>query len=277
MSDCDDSDFAMVKISLGQLPATFRLVCISSQALQSRLESIPYTGRALEATGANPSLRVGRAVQHLAFWSSLVPDEAIRHTISREHFELTTGAGGLRLKNLSPAGTMVNGEWVHEERRLTTGDTVGIGMLLPERHAALIFRVYAANQEDGAMTSPYTPLQAASAAPTRTTFESHDSPIELSPAYVAAVDAQNRSDAPTVPGWRYPSSDQLIGFKANDHNRDSSKARGSGNIHSPGAFSNLTSPTVEVSSSASPGAFSAASSDRVWAVPRPVPGRRRQL
>ncbi|CAK0889920.1 unnamed protein product [Prorocentrum cordatum] len=76
-------------------------------------------------------LRVGRAVQPMPLWEALLPDEATRNTISRNHFEVVAMPGeadrAATLSNLSSLGTLVNGACVHGQAPLRVGDTVGLG------------------------------------------------------------------------------------------------------------------------------------------------------
>jgi len=93
--------------------------------------AVPCT---LKPDSANPSiLRVGRQVQRLDLWERVVPDEANRNTISREHCEIHissgTGDPTFMLKNLSKIGTRVNGTVVQREKPIRAADIIGIGGL----------------------------------------------------------------------------------------------------------------------------------------------------
>jgi pSer/pThr/pTyr-binding forkhead associated (FHA) protein len=83
-------------------------------------------------------------VQDLELWNQLVPDDALRNTISREHFRLRVDRTKLTLHNLSGGGTSVNGTVVNETL-LRIGDVIGIGNQNPvnggEMRPVLHFKV----------------------------------------------------------------------------------------------------------------------------------------
>jgi len=74
------------------------------------------------------NLKVGRQVQPQSLWERLVPLEALRNTISREHFQVRMeGCSICTLKNLSSGGTLVNGALIRGECPLYPGDVIAIG------------------------------------------------------------------------------------------------------------------------------------------------------
>lgn len=108
-------------------------------------------------TGAD-KLRVGRAVQSPAVWERLLPDENVRNTISREHFEIFSGledADGagqvLWIRNISSKGSLLNGSVLGVDAvRLHADDVVGLGSvtlpsgkLVPALHFRLVMRAAA--------------------------------------------------------------------------------------------------------------------------------------
>jgi len=89
-------------------------------------------------------MRVGRSIQADNFWATLLPDETLRNTVSREQFEVTVEEFGPQLNNLSNGGTFVNGERVHGQARLSSGDKVGVGVLAHDERPSLTFRFMSA-------------------------------------------------------------------------------------------------------------------------------------
>ena len=60
------------------------------------------------------------------FWQTLVPDEACRIAISREHFDVCPAEDGVMLINRSIAGTLLNGVMVQQQSRVSNGDVIAI-------------------------------------------------------------------------------------------------------------------------------------------------------
>lgn len=88
-------------------------------------------------------LRVGRSIQPQELWERLLPDEAARSSVSREHFEVLEVPGRsasgeigscttFLLRNLSVAGTWLNGAKVQQEAELRPGDIVAVGAVPSE-------------------------------------------------------------------------------------------------------------------------------------------------
>mmetsp|Transcript_59931 Transcript_59931/g.118868 ORF Transcript_59931/g.118868 Transcript_59931/m.118868 type:complete len:652 (-) Transcript_59931:79-2034(-) len=107
-----------------------------------------------------PRLRVGRVLQTAELWERLLPNEEIRNTVSREHFEIheirAEDAGeevAFALRNLSANGTFVNGTLVANDTRLQVGDVVSVGSVASEygSRPALQFRLVAGSKYDNAM------------------------------------------------------------------------------------------------------------------------------
>jgi hypothetical protein len=121
-----------MRINIGQLPAPFWLECVASSGLQgSDLLNLPTAERRIEASCLHAELRVGCTLQPDKFWSTLLPRSAegdnAQAAVAPEHFELTMDNEGMLLKNLSSAGTLVNGLRVYNEARVQPGDVVGMG------------------------------------------------------------------------------------------------------------------------------------------------------
>lgn len=76
--------------------------------------------------GPSGAVRVGRAMQPIEFWQTLVPDESLRNAISREHFDVCPTADGVMLINRSIAGTLHNGVLVQHQTRVNSGDVLAI-------------------------------------------------------------------------------------------------------------------------------------------------------
>jgi len=126
----------------GDAPAAFRkddplfqLECISSLGLSAvELGFLPKTTRVWAPEPGVNSLIVGRTVQPADIWASLVPDEKLRTTVSREQFEISCESSGssgpsvFYLRNIGTAGTFVNGAIVHERIRLEPQDIIGVGV-----------------------------------------------------------------------------------------------------------------------------------------------------
>jgi len=110
-------------------------------SLQCTNGAVPCT---LKVESTVKEFRVGRTVQELELWNRLVPDDALRNTISREHFRLRVDRTKLTLHNLSGGGTSVNGTVVNETL-LRIGDVIGIGNQNPvnggEMRPVLLFKV----------------------------------------------------------------------------------------------------------------------------------------
>eukprot|EP00929_Paragymnodinium_shiwhaense_P065071 TRINITY_DN32663_c0_g1_i1.p1 TRINITY_DN32663_c0_g1~~TRINITY_DN32663_c0_g1_i1.p1 ORF type:complete len:555 (-),score=96.94 TRINITY_DN32663_c0_g1_i1:676-2271(-) len=142
--NCGERDAAsVVKISLGALPAPFRLECTSVRGIsEAALKRLPRDSRIIEASCINAEVRVGRNVQPQPFWEVLVPDEGMRNAVSREHFEVILGDEGLlTLRNLSGAGTLVNGKRIHDYVRVEPGDFIGVGAAPNEPTPAAVFQL----------------------------------------------------------------------------------------------------------------------------------------
>jgi len=121
-----------MRINVGQLPAPFWLDCVASSGLQgSDLLKVPAEERRIEASCLHAELRVGCLLQPTAFWSTLLPRSAecddAQPAVAPEHFELTMENEGMLLKNLSNAGTLVNGLRIYDEARVQPGDIIGMG------------------------------------------------------------------------------------------------------------------------------------------------------
>lgn len=104
-----------------------------------------------------PRLRVGRVLQAADLWERLIPDEQIRNTVSREHFEIhelraedASEQASFALRNLSSNGTFVNGTLVSNETRLQLGDVVSVGAVASEygSRPALQFRLVTGPKSD---------------------------------------------------------------------------------------------------------------------------------
>jgi len=85
--------------------------------------------------------RMGRSSQPQEFWEQVLPDESVRNTISREHFEIVAAAGDTReeysptlwLKNLSSKGTLLNGTVLGADNvKLKHEDVIGLGSVMLE-------------------------------------------------------------------------------------------------------------------------------------------------
>lgn len=127
--DFIQSAASQVRIDAGSLPPPFGIFCVSSQGLQAnKLLELPQSDLLLEASCGTAEIHVGLGFQPASFWSTLLPDEALRSTISHEHFEVSMEASGLRLKNLSLSGTRVNGRRVDAHVDILSGDLIEIGM-----------------------------------------------------------------------------------------------------------------------------------------------------
>lgn len=132
----------VVKINVMSLPPPFTLECSSSLGLSpAALAKLPRSARVLQASCMQAQLRVGRTLQDQKFWADLLPDEALRNTVSREHFELSVEDCGLWLKNLSGAGTLVNGQRILEQAWVQPGDVIGIGAAPQHEVPSLSFRL----------------------------------------------------------------------------------------------------------------------------------------
>jgi len=117
-----------VRVSIAALPPPFTLECsISSGLFPSELALLPRMLRTLEASCLQAQLRVGRAVQPMGFWEALLPDEATRISVSREHFEIVVEEDNLVLVNLSSAGTFVNNKRILDRVPVLAGDRLSVG------------------------------------------------------------------------------------------------------------------------------------------------------
>ena len=104
-----------MRIASGTLPPVFTLQVVASTALSSsELGGLPQERRVLDVACHRAELRVGLSVQPASFWEALVPDAALREAIPAEQFEVVKEACGLRLRNLSAGGTLVNGRIVRD-------------------------------------------------------------------------------------------------------------------------------------------------------------------
>lgn len=133
-----------------ELPASWRLECLGSAAPH---EIRPERRIEQAGPGLQRLLRVGRAVQPPDFWERVLPEEAARNTVSREHFEVLYSGGsapsagggkgpGFQLKNLSGRGTFLNDALVQHDAVLSLGDVVAVGEVASEygSRPALSFR-----------------------------------------------------------------------------------------------------------------------------------------
>ena len=99
--------------------------------------------------GPSGAVRVGRALQPLEFWQTLVPDETLRNAISREHFDVCPTADGVVLINRSIAGTLHNGVLVQQQTRVNSGDVLAIPLHNQPREPPIVqFRLECAAHPD---------------------------------------------------------------------------------------------------------------------------------
>lgn len=115
---------ATLLISLA--PSSCQVCCVSVKGrLSSDVQAMPETARVLSMNGSG--LKIGRSHQ-LKFWEALIPDEAVRNKVSREHFEIRAdaSASGLELVNIAASGTFHNGARVKDKAVLRLGDHVGV-------------------------------------------------------------------------------------------------------------------------------------------------------
>lgn len=152
----DDGSAPVVKISFGALPPPFTLSCTSSRGLPGLdLSCLPHSARVLEASCLNAHLKVGRSTQPPAFWASLLPDEALRHAVAPEHFEVAiSDEGEVVLTNLSSNGTLVNGKRVAHWVSLESGDNIAITHSLHDHSPVICFRLaFVGEPEEAAQES----------------------------------------------------------------------------------------------------------------------------
>merc|ERR1712232_540493 len=132
----------VVRINSRVLPPPFCLECVSARGMTaSQLRKLSRADRFLEATCDQARLRVGRSVQPPAFWNMLLPDTTIQNAISREHFEVTMEERGILLKNLSSAGTWVNGRPTQDSVLLNAGAIIGLGSTPDDKTPVLGFQL----------------------------------------------------------------------------------------------------------------------------------------
>lgn len=119
----DASAFGGAVSSRAQSRPDWSLECTDARRVVTTLHPSSRPGGKADVA----TLRVGRQVQPAALWENLVPDEVSRNTVSRDHFEVTSVKGELLLKNLSYAGTNLNGVLMQATAPLCCGDVIGIG------------------------------------------------------------------------------------------------------------------------------------------------------
>lgn len=157
-TQADEGPVPIVKISCAALPPPFTLSCTSSRGLPGLdLSCLPRAARVLEASCLNAHLRVGRNIQPTSFWASLLPDEALRHAIGPDHFEVAiSDEGEILLTNLSPNGTLVNGKRVVNWVSLESGDTISATLSLQDHSPIISFSLcFAGDLEFGATESAH--------------------------------------------------------------------------------------------------------------------------
>ena len=128
LKDGDIISAGYIECEYGRRPALQLKVCLRES------DSAQPAGLCLICLGCGASklfpgplgtIRVGRSMQAPEFWNAVVPDETLRNAISRQHFEVSAGER-LLLKNLSLAGTLVNGHMVQQQHKLQNGDIIAI-------------------------------------------------------------------------------------------------------------------------------------------------------
>jgi len=129
---------------------------MSSRGLSPfQLGNLAREERLLEASCAQALLKVGRGVQLAAFWAALLPDQAMRNTVSREHFQIEFDELDLCLLNFSSTGTIVNRKLIHDRVRVQDGDVISIGWSSHDPTPMVHFRLTVAASEHNSANASY--------------------------------------------------------------------------------------------------------------------------